>query len=785
MRKSTPIPQLIGARVKRREDPALITGKGRYVADIPLEGAATMAFVRSPYAHAKVISIDTRPALALPGVLTVFTYEDLRPYWREPLPVIEEGDNGTFEERFIPERYPLASDRVRHVGDPVAVVVAQEPYLAADAAGAVVVEYEPLEVVSTPEAALATGAPLVHQGAPGNRGFVWKLEGGDPDGAFARAAKVVEVEVRIQRLVPNAMEPRAVAASCERDGSCTVWATTQAPHGLREQLASMLGLEASSLRVIAPEVGGGFGAKGNAYGEDVVALTLARMLRRPIRWAATRSEDYLTTSHGRDQRGTLKLASDAEGRVLGADLSLVMDTGAYYSRVTPLIPSLTGIMMTGVYDIPNARVRATGVFTNKAWTEPYRGAGRPEAAYLIERGIDVLSRELGLDPADVRRKNFIAPDRFPYDTATGITYDSGEYLRALEEALKRVDYPRLRREQQRRIEVKKKKKGKEKEKQKLLGIGIACYVEICGFGPFELGSVRVGPEGKTTVLTGTSPHGQGHETSWAQITADTLQIPIEDIEVLHGDTAVVPRGIGTFGSRSAAVGGVAVLESSVRVKEGAREIAAHLLEAASADVVLENGEFHVVGVPDRSVSWKEVAAMGNSDSLPRELTGKLAAERDYVPSGETYPFGTHLAVVEIDPETGEIAIVRYLTVDDCGRVINPLIVEGQIHGGIAQGIGQALFEGAIYDESGNLLTGSLMEYAVPRADLLPHFECHRTETPTPLNPLGVKGVGEAATIGSTPAVVNAVVDALAHLGVRHIDTPITPETVWKLLRSPI
>jgi carbon-monoxide dehydrogenase large subunit len=457
-----------------------------------------------------------------------------------------------------------------------------------------------------------------------------------------------------------------------------------------------------------------------------------------------------------------------------------MDTGAYYSHVTPLIPSLTGLMMTGVYDIPSARARAEGVFTNKVWSEPYRGAGRPEAAYFIERAMDVLARELGLDPAEVRLRNFIAPDRFPYKAATGLTYDSGEYRRALEEALKRVDYRNLRREQRRRLEAGAKGNGKANER--LLGVGIACYVEICGFGPWELGSVRVGPEGKTRVLTGSSPHGQGHETSWAQIAADALQIPMEDIEVLHGDTGIVPRGIGTFGSRSAAVGGSAVLESAVRVKDGAREIAAHLLEAASADVVLENGTFHVVGVPDRSVSWKEVAAMGNSDSLPPGLEGKLAAESDYAPPGETYPFGVHVAVVAIEPETGEVEIVRYLTVDDCGRVINPMIVEGQIHGGIAQGIGQALFEGAVYDEDGNLATGSLMEYAVPRAGLLPPFECHRTETPTPHNPLGVKGVGEAATIGSTPAVVNAVVDALAHLGVRHIDTPITPEKIWRLLR---
>jgi carbon-monoxide dehydrogenase large subunit len=430
-------------------------------------------------------------------------------------------------------------------------------------------------------------------------------------------------------------------------------------------------------------------------------------------------------------------------------------------------------MMTGCYDVANARARAVGVFTNKVWSEPYRGAGRPEAAYLIERAMDVLAAELGMDPIEIRRRNFIQPERFPYRTATGLTYDSGAYERALDEALKRVDYARYREEQRRR----------RKEGGNLLGIGIACYVEICGFGPWEFGSVEVGADGRTTVLTGTSPHGQGHETSWAQIAADTLQIPLEDIVVLHGDTAVVPRGIGTFGSRSAPVGGASVLESSVSVREGAKEIAAHLLEAAVADIALEDGRFHVVGVPARSVTWREVASFGNSEKAPEPLRKKLTAETDFRPKGETYPFGAHVSVVEIDVETGEIRILRFLTVDDCGRVINPLLVEGQIHGGIAQGIGQALFEGAFHDEQGNLITGNLMEYAVPRAESLPSFECHRTETPTPLNPLGAKGVGEAATIGSTPAVVNAVVDALAEKGVRHVDTPITPEKIWKLLRS--
>jgi carbon-monoxide dehydrogenase large subunit len=770
---SKTIPKFIGASVKRREDPALVRGEGRYTADIPLEGASTMAFVRSPYAHARVKSIDRSAALDVSGVLTVFDLEDLRPLLKLPLPVTTEADGGTFEEIFATERYPLAGDRVRHVGDPVAVVVASDPYAAADGAARVAVEYEPLEPVATPDRALSQDAPSLHDSPNGNRAFVWTLQGGDVESAFAKAAKVVELGASIQRLVPNAMEPRAVAARYERTTGYTLWTSTQIPHLLRDHLASMLGVEKKSIRVVAPEVGGGFGAKCNVYGEEVLALVLARHLMRPVRWAATRSEDYFATTHGRDQRGVLTLAADERGKVTAAELSLVMDCGAYESRATPGIPPLTGLMMTGCYDIANARARAVGAFTNKVWSEPYRGAGRPEAAYLIERAMDVLAAELGMDPIEIRRRNFIRPDRFPYRTATGLTYDSGDYERALDEALKRIDYPRYREEQRRR----------RKERGNLLGIGLACYVEICGFGPWELGAVKVGADGRVTVLTGTSPHGQGHETSWAQITADTLQIPLEDIVVLHGDTAVVPRGIGTFGSRSAPVGGAAVLESSVSVREAAKELAAHLLEAAAADIALADGRFHVVGVPARSVSWKEVAAFGNSDRAPGPLRGKLAVETDFRPKGETYPFGAHVAVVEIDVETGEIRILRFLTVDDCGRVVNPLLVEGQIHGGIAQGIGQALFESALHDEQGNLLTGNLMEYAVPRAESLPSFECHRTETPTPLNPLGAKGVGEAATIGSTPAVVNAVVDALAHKRVRHIDTPLTPEKIWNLLRS--
>lgn len=770
MRKT--VPQFIGAPVKRREDPALITGEGKFVADIELAAAATMAFVRSPYAHAKVKKIDASEALAIPGVLTVYTAADLNPLVSKPFPFLTIGDGGHLTNVYEQKRFPLASDKVRHVGDPVAVVIADDPYIAVDAVEAVSVDYEPLAVVTETDQALSEGAPLIHEDCSGNRAFDWSLDGGDIEGAFAKAHTSVELRADIQRLVPNAMEPRAVAASFDDEGGYTLWTTTQIPHQIRDFLAGMLEIDPKRFRVIAPEVGGGFGAKCNVYGEEVLAVLLAHRLRRAVRWTASRTEDYLVTSHGRDQEGVLRLAADENGRVLGADLTLTMDCGAYFSRVTPIIPALTGVMMTGVYDIPNVRARATGVFTNKVMSEPYRGAGRPEAAYFLERAMDLLADELELDPVELRRRNFIAPDRFPYETATGLTYDSGDYDGALDELLKHVDLDQVRKEQAQR---------RQDPSAKLLGVGIACYVEICGFGPWELGSVRVAADGKVTVLSGTSPHGQGHATSWAQITADTLQVPLEDIEVIHGDTKIVPKGIGTFGSRSAPVGGAAVHESSETVREGAAAIAAHLLEAAAADIRLKNGTFHVVGSPGRRVGWSDVRAAAYAEDLPEELSGKLSASTQFTPRGDTFPFGAHACIVEIDPGTGEIAILRFISVDDCGKVINPLLVTGQIHGGLAQGIGQALWEGAVYDDGGNLVTGNLMEYAVPRADLLPSYESYRTETPTPLNALGVKGIGEAATIGSTPAVVNAVVDALSHLGVKHVDTPLTPEKIWKLI----
>ncbi len=764
-----PIPKFIGARVRRREDPELITGRARFVADIQLDNVLHLTVWRSPVAHGRVLAVRTEEAEALPGVAAVLTAEDLQDAWVKPLPLLSGAMAGSYEFTRLPKRYPLASGLVRFAGEGVAVVLAEDAAVAADALERIEVELEPLPALTSTGQALEEGAPSIHDRAEGNRAFVWTADSGGVDEAFQRAAATVDLDVRIQRLVPTAMEPRAVLAAPDSgsDG-VTLWTTTQIPHQVQGDLAKVLDWPAEQIRVIAPEVGGGFGAKAAVYPEEALAVLLARRFGRPVRWVATRSEDSQATTQGRDQHDRIRLAADREGRLLAADLEVHADLGAWVSRVGAAVTPFTGLMMTGVYDIPAARARAVGVLTNKPPVEPYRGAGRPEAAYLIERAMDALARKLGMDPAELRRRNFVPPERFPYRTAIGIEYDSGNYAAALERALELAGYPELR-----RLQGERRREGGD-----LLGIGVACYVEICGFGPWETGGVSVDAEANVVVLSGTSPHGQGHQTTWAQLAAEVLQVPMETIEVKHGDTAVVPQGVGTFGSRSAPVGGSAVFQSAQTVRDGARAIAAHLLEASEEDLRLEDGKFFVVGAPQLGVSWKEVAAAAHSEGLPEALRGRLRADTRYEPKGETYPFGTHVCVIEIDRETGQIRILRYLSVDDCGRVINPLIVEGQVHGGAAQGIGQALWEQAPYDEAGNPLAVNLLEYALPRADSLPAFESHRTETPTPLNPLGVKGIGEAATIGSTPAVVNAVADALE---VEHVDTPLTAEKIWRLL----
>ncbi len=768
------IPQFMGARVRRREDPALITGQGKYTADFSPENTLYLAFVRSPYAHAKILSIDSNEAEAMSGVVAVFTGDDINPDLAGGVPIGAPGGDPPYAEGKNPPRPVLGSGKVRFAGEPVAVVVADSPATAVDALETIFVDYEPLDVVIDPEAALAEGSPIIHEEWDNNLAFRWGPIGEDVAEIFAQAAHTVELRLENQRVIPNAMEPRAALASYDADsGITTVWSTTQSAHGAREGLAGALGVDRESLRVIAPEVGGGFGAKAPVYPEEIVAAYLARRLGQPIKWVATRSEDYLSTYHGRGQTNTIRLAADENGRVQAADLHILFECGAYYSQIGPIIPTLTVMMMCGVYAFPKIHAEVTAVFTNKHPAEPYRGAGRPEGAFLIERAMTALASEMDLDPAELRRRNYIPPEAFPYTTPSGAVYDSGEYARGLDKALALIEYDKLRREQDHR---------RRHGSNKLMGIGLATYVEVCGFGPWEMGSVYMDENAKVTILTGSSPHGQGHQTAWAQIAADALQIPPEDIVVKHGDTAVVPRGIGTFGSRSAAVAGSSVHNNAISVRDKARQIAAHLLEAAEVDVQLVNGRFQVAGVPNRSLGWAEVAA-ASDDHLPEALHGGLESDTDFSPEGNLYPFGTHVAVVEIDTETGVVDIVRYVTVDDCGVVINPLIVEGQVHGGIAQGIGQALYEGSRYNESGNLVSGSLLDYALPRSDNFFAFETNRTETPTPLNPMGVKGIGEAATIGSTPTIVNAVVDALSHLGVRNLDMPLTAEKLWRVIHN--
>jgi carbon-monoxide dehydrogenase large subunit len=618
---------------------------------------------------------------------------------------------------------------------------------------------------------------VVHSEWADNVAFRWSHKQGNVDQAFKKAHKVITQRLIHQRLAPIAIEPRGVLASyAPGEDKLTLWSSTQIPHLLKSKLSSMLQFSEDRIRVIAPEVGGGFGSKLNIYAEEGLVGHLAIKLGRPVKWIEERRENIRATIHGRGQVGTVDVAVKKDGTILGLQYKVIADIGAYHQLYTPAIPPFTGLMLPGCYKVPAINVEVTGVFTNKMSTDAYRGAGRPEAAYVIERIMDRVAQELKIDPVKVRRKNFPKPSDFPFKTATGLSYDSGNYQAALAKGLKLAGYEKLRREQKRL-----RKKGIYR------GIGLATYVEICAIGPkggWEYGSVHIEPTGKVTVSTGASPHGQGQETSFAQIVADELGVTLDDVSVLHGDTSIVPRGIGTFGSRATAVGGTAIYQAAERVKEKAREIAAHLLEVNPDDLVFSNGNFSVKGVPKKRLTIQKIAQEAyTTESLPKKMEPGLSAESVFEPSNFTFPFGTHICLVEVDPKSGSIQVKRYVAVDDCGKVINPLLVDGQIHGGIAQGLGQALLEEVVYDDNGQLLTASLMDYALPRAEDFPRLELARTETPTPVNPLGVKGVGEAGTIGSIPAFVNAVVDALAPFGVSHIDMPLTPEKIWRACRS--
>ena len=753
--------QHVGRPLKRLEDPKLITGRDPYVNDVRLEGALGVAFVRSPHAHALIRSIHTQAARALPGVIAVLTAADVNieiGVIHTPLPP------ETFDFMSVQGHTVLAEGRVRYVGEPVAVVAAESAEAAADAAEAVAVDWEPLPAVWDSERAFEPGAPLLYPETGSNLAMRFKRETGDVDGAFARAAVVIEAKMTSQRVIPLAMEPRACSAVWdERAKKLTVWGDTQTPHRMRDQLAERLHLEPAQIHLMTGRVGGGFGAKVPVYQEDTLVPLLARRLRRPVRWSATRREDILATGHGRDMRIHLRLAADASGRILALDARITGNVGSCLYHVGVLLPLLCGQMITGCYDIQTARIEVVCPFTNTMGTVPYRGAGRPEAAYFIERGIQMLAGRLGLDPAEVRRRNFIPRDRFPYTTVLGNVYDSGDYARTLEHALRTAGYESLRREQ-----------AAARRQGRLVGIGIASYVEICGFEDEEVSDVVVADDGRVTVLTGSASHGQGHETAFAQLVADELQIPYDLVTVIHGDTEKVRNGVGTFGSRSAARGGLHARANAVKVREQAQQIAANLLEAAVPDLVHADGQFSVRGAPHRAVTWQQVAAAAK---------GALTSCSDMKGNGTLFPFGSHVAVVEVDRETGKVSILRYLSVDDAGFLINPLLVQGQVHGGLAQGIGQALWEEAAYDDSGQLLTSTLMDYALPKSTDLPSFENDYTRTDSPRTDLGVKGIGEAATIGSTPAIANAVMDALAPLGVTHVDLPLTPQKLWAAIQA--
>src|SRR5579859_539943 len=762
---------MMGAQVKRKEDPRLITGKAVYTGDLRFPDLRYVAFVRSPYAHARIRAVDASLARGRPGVIAVVTGQEIAAL-SELMPMASAGEGGSSSgiDHKQHSRYALSLDRVRYVGEPIAAVIAVDPAIAEDAVADVKVDWEPLPLTVDPLLARQDGAPRLFDDMSGNVERVWRCQVGDWEAAKRAASHVTRSRLVNQRLAGVPMEGRAVVAMPDpASGGLTIWSSTQAPHLNRTDLASTLRLPENLLRVIAPEVGGGFGVKIGIYPEDVVLAALAREYQLTLRWVETRMEHMTATTHGRGQVAELEAAVQADGTITALRARIVADIGAYPQA--PFIPELTGQMAIGVYAIPTVDIEIACVFTNTTPVAAYRGAGRPEAAYYIERLMDQVAQDLSLDPAEVRRKNFIPPASFPYRTPTGQLYDSGEYDRALTRALEIAGYPALRAEQaQRRAQA--------HPGQQLLGIGMACYVEMCGFGPFESAQIKVEPSGTVTVTTGISPHGQGQETTFAQIVADQLGADYDQIVVIHGDTARTPMGVGTMGSRALAVGGVALMRASATVRQKAMAIAALMLEAAVQDIVLVDGRYQVRGVPDRSLNLRQIAKKAYTDELPVEIEPGLEAVSFFKPPELTYPFGAHLAVVEVEPETGAIRLRSYFSVDDCGPRISPLLVDGQVHGGLAQGIAQALLEEVIYDENGQLLSGSLMDYALPRAAQFPSFVLDKTETPTPLNTLGVKGIGEAATVGSTPAIVNAVLDALKPFRVRQLDMPLRPEKVW-------
>ncbi|MCW2599864.1 MAG: carbon monoxide dehydrogenase [Frankiales bacterium] len=775
----------LGRGRRRKEDAKLLTGQTNWTDNIVLPGLLHMSVLRSPMAHAKILSVDVSGALEMPGVIAAYSGADLAEV-QGSLPCAWP----VTPDMVHPDHHPLAVDEVRYVGDGVAVVVARDRYASADALEAIVVEYDELPVVLDMESAISDGTPLVHEDKGTNTCFVWPFAGGeDYDATKAKADVVVKRRFRQQRLLPAAMEPRAVVvAPIAAADDYTVYSATQIPHILRVMLALVTGIPEHRIRVIAPDVGGGFGSKLNVYAEEVLALVVAKKLGRPVKWTESRSEGFQATIHGRDQIQDVEICATQDGKVLGLKVDLLADMGAYLQLVTPGVPILGAFMFPAIYKMDAYSFTCTGVFTNKTPTDAYRGAGRPEATYAIERIMDELAHELGRDPMDLRRQNWIKHEEFPFETVCGLTYDSGNYEAATEKAEAMFGMAALRAEQKAR---------RESRDPIQLGIGISTFTEMCGLAPsrvlgslsygaggWEAAQIRMLPTGKVEVVSGATPHGQGHHTSWSQIVADALGVPFEDVECVTGDTDSSPKGMDTYGSRSLVVGGVAIHRAAAKVIEKARRVAAHLLEAAEGDVEFRSGTFSVKGSPEAKTTIQEVAlATFAAHNLPEGMEPTIDADCVYDPENFSFPHGTHLCAVEVDTETGFTKIRKYVCVDDVGKVVNPVIVEGQVHGGLTQGIAQALYEEAIHDAAGNLVTGTMADYLLPTAADLPHFDTGRTETASTTNPLGVKGVGEAGTIASTPAVINAVVDALRPFGVNNIDMPATPERVWRLVQS--
>jgi aerobic carbon-monoxide dehydrogenase large subunit len=772
----------VGQRLRRKEDPRLITGRASYVDDITLVGQLWAAWVRSTEAHARIVSIDTSAAAAREGVWAVYTNADLDMEAGLPMAWVPPG-----VEVKTPDHWVLAKDEVKHVGDPVALVIGDDRYAVVDAAEDVFVEYDPLPVVIDPEAALEDGSPLVHESLGTNKVCEWSLGGGDLEAGFAEADVIVERRVVNHRIAGGAIEPRAVLAEY-RGEKLTVWSSTQVPHFLRLLLSILLGISEERVRVIAPEVGGGFGSKLQIYAEEIGCAWASRKLGRPVKWVETRSEGMMVTHHGRDQIDYVKVGAKRDGTLTAWHTKIIADLGAYQMLLTPLIPPLSAFVMCGVYKTPAVHTDVINVMTNKFATDAIRGAGRPEAAHLIEVVMDQLADELGMDRLELRRKNFIPPFSEPYETAIGVAYDSGNYAGALDKLLEHIDEAEVRRQAE-----------ELRPRGIYRGIGYSTYTEICGNAPsravgpggfglqgggWESATVRVHATGSATLYTGCSPHGQGHETGFAQIVADRLGIDPQQVDVIHGDTQTGPFGLDTYGSRSLAVGGEAAARAAVKVADKARAIVAHQLEADPADIELTGDKFIVAGSPDKGMTLAEVAGAAYiPENLPEGMEPGLDETSFYDPENFVFPFGAHACVVDVDAETGNVDIVRYVAVDDCGPAINPMLIDGQVHGGVTHAIGQALFERVHYDEDGQLVTGTFVDYALPSAAEIPSFETDRTETPSPVNSLRVKGVGEAGTIAGSATVTNAVIDALKPLGVSFINMPLSPMRIWEAIQE--